>query len=115
MAFEIDVLITYAEKDNETEKKNDIGWISQFKKFLDIMLLQVIGKRPNVLLKGEFDSMTASTMDNAAVLVTILSKDFIQSGRCLDSVEAFHNVTATSKANRIFKVLKSPLSVQEQP
>lgn len=115
MAFEIDVLITYAEKDNETDKKNDIGWVSQFKKFLELMLFQVLGQRPHVLLKGEFDSMTASTMDNAAVLVTILSKDYIQSGRCLDSLEAFHKATASSKANRIFKVLKSPLSLQEQP
>ena len=102
MAFEIDVLITYAEKDNETEKKNEIGWVSQFKKFLDLMLFQVLGQRPNILLKGEFDTMTASTMDNAAVLVSILSKDFIESGRCLDSVETFHKATSASKASRIF-------------
>jgi hypothetical protein len=115
MAFEVDVLITYAEKDNETAKKNDNGWVTQFKKFLELMLFQVLGQRPNVLLKGEFDSITASTMDNAAVLVSILSKDFIQSGRCLDSVEAFHKASSTSKATRIFKVLKAPLSLQEQP
>jgi len=115
MAFEIDVLITYAEKDNETEKKNEIGWVSQFKKFLDLMLFQVLGQHPNILLKGEFDTMTASAMDNAAVLVSVLSKDFIQSGRCLDTMEAFHKATSSSKASRLFKVLKAPLSLQEQP
>jgi len=115
MAFEIDVLVTYAEKDNESAKKSDIGWVTNFKKFLELMLFQVLGQRPNILLKGEFDSVTASTMDNAAVLVTILSKDFIQSGRCLDSVEAFYKATSSSKSNRVFKVLKAPLSNQEQP
>jgi len=115
MAFEIDVLVTYAEKDNESAKKSDIGWVTNFKKFLELMLFQVLGQRPNILLKGEFDSVTASTMDNAAVLVTILSKDFIQSGRCLDSVEAFYKATAAAKSNRVFKVLKAPLTNQEQP
>ena len=28
MAFEIDVLITFADKDNETAKKNEAGWVS---------------------------------------------------------------------------------------
>ena len=115
MAFEIDVLITFSDKDNETPKKSEIGWVSQFKKFLELMLYQVLGEKPNILLKGEYDSVTASTLDNAAVLVTILSKDFVQSGRCLDTVEGFYKATSTSKVNRGFKVLKSPLSIQEHP
>lgn len=115
MAFEIDILITFADKDNETAKKNEVGWVSQFKKFLELMLYQVLGQRPNIVLKGEYDSVTAATLDNAAVLVAVLSKDFIQSGRCLDTVEGFYKATSNSKGNRVFKVLKSPLTNQEQP
>ena len=115
MALDIDVLIVYADKDNETAKKNELGWISHFKKFLELMLYQVLGQKPNVVMKGEYDSVTASTLDTSAIMVTILSKDFIQSGRCLDTVEAFHKVTASSKTNRVFKALKSPLTLQEQP
>jgi hypothetical protein len=115
MAYEIDVLITYAEKDNETGKKNEMGWISQFKKFLDLMLYQVLGERANIVVKSEYDDFTASTMDNAAVLVTILSKEFAQSGRCLDTVESYYKATSGSKIGRVFKVLKSPLVAQEQP
>ena len=115
MAFEIDVLITFADKDNETAKKSEAGWASQFKKFLELMLYQVLGEKPNILLKGEYDSVTAATLDNAAVLVAILSKDFVQSGRCLDTIEGFYKATSTSKVNRVFKVLKSPLSIQEHP
>jgi Domain of unknown function (DUF4062) len=115
MAIEIDVLIHFADKDNETTKKTDIGWVTNFKKFLELMLYQVLGTKPNVVLKSEFDSATASTMDNAAVMVAVLSKDFVQSGRCLDTVESFFKNTSSSKFNRVFKILKSPLTLQEQP
>src|SRR6478609_6917844 len=115
MAFEIDVLITFADKDNETPKKNEIGWVSQFKKFLELMLYQVLGEKPNILLKGEYDSVTASTLDNAAILVAVLSKDFVQSGRCLDTIEGFYKSTSASKVSRVFKVLKSTLSITEHP
>lgn len=115
MALDIDVIITYAEKDNEAKSKQETGWVTQFKKFLELMLLQVLGHKPNIVLKEEFDSMTASTMDNASVLVAILSKDFIESGRCLDTVESFYKTIGSTKANRVFKVLKSPLSLAEQP
>ncbi|HZY80656.1 MAG TPA: hypothetical protein VFE50_14130 [Cyclobacteriaceae bacterium] len=115
MTFDVDVLITFAQKDNETASKNDSGWVTHFKKFLELMLLQVLGSKPNILLKDEFDTVTASTMDNVAVVVAILSKDFVQSGRCLDTLESFNKVAGTSKVNRVFKVMKSPLMLQEQP
>jgi hypothetical protein len=115
MAFEIDVLITFAEKDNETSQKNEQGWVSQFKKFLELMLLQVLGNKPNIVLKSEFDSATAPALNNAAILVAVLTKDFVQSGRCLDNLETFYKASADSKINRVFKVMKSPLTLQEQP
>ncbi len=115
MALDIDVLIIYAEKDNEVAKKSDQGWVTQFKKFLELMLLQVLGSKPNIVIKSEFDTATAPALDNAAILVTILTKEFAQSGRCLDAVESFYKNASASKVNRVFKVLKSPLTLQEQP
>lgn len=115
MAYEIDVLITFAEKDNETGKKNEIGWVTQFKKFLDLMLYQVLGEKSNIVVKSEYDDFTASSMDNAAVLVAVLSKEFTQSGRCLDTIESYYKATSGSKIERVFKVLKGPLTAQEQP
>jgi hypothetical protein len=115
MAHEVDVLITFAEKDNDMAKKSDAGWVTQFKKFLELMLFQVLGYKPNVLLKAEMDTVTASTMDNAAILVAILTKDFAESGRCLDTVETFYKNAGTSRFSRVFKVLKSPLTIAEQP
>jgi hypothetical protein len=115
MASEIDVLIIFAEKDNEAVQKSEQGWVSQFKKFLELMLLQVLGSKPNIVLKSEFDTATAPALNNAAILVAVLTKDFVQSGRCLDNVETFYKATSNSKINRVFKVMKAPLTVQEQP
>lgn len=116
MAFEIDVLITFADKDNLNSDKVQGGWVNNFKRFLDLMLYQVLGERPKVVLKSEFDTVTASTLDGIGVLVPVLSHDFITSGQCLDTVESFFKkVGDSSTPNRIFKVLKAPLTHQEQP
>lgn len=115
MAHEIDVLITFADKDNEVGQKTPVGWVTQFRKFLEMMLLQVMGEKSNIVLKAESDDVTASSLNNVAVMVTVLSKEFASSGRCLDTVEAFHKATGGSKVERVFKVMKSPLSNPEQP
>ena len=117
MAFEIDVLIVFADRDNEPADKSGNEWVNQFKKFLEVLLAQVLGEKPNIMIKGEFDTMTSPKLDNIAVLVTILSKDFIKSGQCLDHVESFYKIieSSSNSRSRIFKVIKSPLSIQEQP
>ncbi|NBW38419.1 MAG: DUF4062 domain-containing protein [Cytophagia bacterium] len=117
MQIDVDVLIVFADADNETLKKKSTGWVSDFKRFLELMLMQVLGEKPNILLKSEYDTVTSPDMTNVGVLATVLSKDFIQSGRCLDNVETFYKAIQHSerKANRVFKVFKTPLSNQEQP
>ncbi|MBI3482619.1 MAG: DUF4062 domain-containing protein [Bacteroidetes bacterium] len=112
---DIDVLITFAEKDNESSKKSEQGWVTQFRKFLELMLFQVLGTKPTIVIKSEFDTATAPAMNNASILVAVLTKDFVQSGRCLDLVEQFYKNTSPSQVNRVFKVLKSPMTTQEQP
>ena len=116
MKFEIDVLIVFAEKDNESVK-TELGWVSQFKKFLELMLSQVLGEKPKILLKSEYDNMTSPKLDNVGTLVTILSKHFIESGGCLDHVESFNKASGTTSKGRqrLFKVFRTPLNAQEQP
>jgi hypothetical protein len=116
MAFDIDVLIVFADKDNEA-KKNELGWVSQFKKFLELMLNQVLGEKSKILLKAEYDSITAPKLGSVGVMVNVLSKEFIASGQCLDVVEAFCKANQTNDRlhNRVFKIFKTPLTLQEQP
>jgi hypothetical protein len=117
MKFDIDVLILFADNDDRSENRSDPGWVSQFRKFLGLMLNQVLGENANIMLKSEHDNMTAPNLTNTAVLITILSKDFIDSGKCLDHVEAFYKGMdgASGNRNRVFKVFKTPLTMQEQP
>lgn len=115
MAYDIDVLITFADKDNAAGPKNELGWVSQFKKFMEMMLQQVTGESTNIVLKSESEDYTASGMNNMAVIVAILTKDFAQSGRCLDTLEAFYKSADDSRVQRVFKVLKAPLASAEQP
>lgn len=117
MKFDIDVLIVFADSDNQSDKKDDLGWVSQFRKFLGLMLNQVLGENAKIMLKAEYDNMVSPNLDNVGILVTILSGDFIQSAKCLAHVETFYKSIESGAAtrNRIFKVFKTPLSVQEQP
>lgn len=117
MQLDVDVLIVFADNDNEPVGKKANGWVNDFKRFLELMLIQVLGEKPNILLKSEHDTITAPGLGNVGTLVTVLSKDFIQSGRCLDNIETFYKVISQSshKANRVFKVFKTPLTTSEQP
>lgn len=115
MNFEIDVLIIHAEADNDIQGNNELGWTSTFKKFLEIMLEQVLDKKPNVLLKSEHDSLTATNLDKVATVVPVLSPSFVASGECLDSLEGFYQTTKKADPQRVFKILKRPLSREEEP
>jgi hypothetical protein len=114
MAFEIDVLITFANDDNlQTGEAN--GWVTDFKRFLELMLVQVLGKKPNIMLKSEHDSISGGNLDKVAVLIPILSPAFIASGESLDTLEAFFTSCKKGETQRVFKVLKRPVSLEEQP
>lgn len=115
MALDIDVLIVFADRDDAVTGNKGTGWVTQFRKFLELMLTQVSGYKPNVLLKSEFDTMTSPRLDNVGACVFILSKEFVQSSRCTEHLESFIQAIAPQKKNRVFKVFKAPLSVQEQP
>lgn len=117
MGFDIDVLILFADNDNQTSKKEDLGWVAQFRKFLGLMLTQVLGENARIMLKAEYDNMVSPNLDNVGILVTILSPQFAQSKKCLEHLDAFHQAVGQSphKTNRVFKVFKTPLSIHDQP
>lgn len=117
MVFDIDVLIVFADRDNESTKKDDLGWVSQFRKFLGLMLNQVLGENAKIMLKAEYDNMVSPRLDNVGVLVPIVSPEFVRSGKCLDHLNAFYSVIEKSERadNRVFKVFKTPLPIHEQP
>ena len=114
MAYDIDVLITYSNEDN-APSDNGEGWVTNFKKFLEIMLLQVLGEKPNVMTKSEHDSITGANLKKVAVMVPIITPQFIASGESVDTLESFFNTTTESDYPRVFKVVKRPIPYEEQP
>lgn len=115
MAFDIDILITFAEKDNEA-RNGAPGWVSQFKRFLELMLNQVLGERSKIILKSEFDSITAPDLKGVALLIPIMSPEFANSSNCQAILEGFQkNIDGKDTYSRIFKVFKVPLALEDQP
>jgi hypothetical protein len=114
MPFEIDILIVFADADNQPSPDGTEGWVSQFKSFLEFMLNQVIDVKPKVLLKGEFETMTSPRLDNVGILIPILSKQFMVSTSCLENLETFYKAV-NNNSNRILKVVKDPVLVRDQP
>jgi hypothetical protein len=113
MALDIDVLIVFADADNETSGNSE-GWVSQFKKFLEFMLSQVLTQKPKILLKGEYDTMTSPMLDNVAILIPVLSEAFVKSTACVEHLSRFSEATKNAP-DRIFKVGKFPVALNEQP
>ena len=114
MAFEIDVLIIYANDDNN-QSDADQGWVNNFRKFLELMLIQVLGKKPNIMIKSEHDSITAANIKKVATIIPVLSPSFIESGESLDTLESFFSILKKDEVDRVFKVMKKPVSLEEQP
>lgn len=114
MAYDIDVLVIYSDQDDQQEEGR-LGWVTNFKKFLEMMLVQVLGSEPNVMIKSEHDSITGGNLKKVAVIVPILSPSFVQSGECLDTIESFGSTLKDDGIARIFKVLKRPVAFEEQP
>src|SRR6188768_3476678 len=113
MALDIDVLIVFADADNEPSVNSE-AWVSQFKKFLEFMLGQVLTQKPKILLKGEHDTMTSPMLDNVAVLIPVLSNAFVKSTTCVEHLSRFSEATKNAR-DRIFKVGKFPVALNEQP
>ncbi|MEL7001685.1 MAG: hypothetical protein AAFN93_03010 [Bacteroidota bacterium] len=115
MDFEIDVLILHAEADNEILDGHELGWTSTFKKFLEIMLTQVLDEKPNILLKSEHDGLTAANPDKVALVIPILSPAFMASEKCLENLQSFLEVIKKDDSRRILKIHKRPMARKEEP
>lgn len=115
MAFDIDILIVYSEEDNNVTSNTGNGWITDFKRFLEMMLIQVLGEKPNIRIKSEHDSITGANLKKVGILLPVLSESFMASGECLDVVEDFFKNVGEDDPMRVFKVLKNPVTLDEQP
>lgn len=115
MAFDIDILIVYSENDNRETEGNENGWVTNFKNFLELLLTQVLGEKPNILIKSEGEVVKATDPKKVAVMIPVLSLEFINSKESLEETEEFHLTISTNDPIRIFKILKEPVITEDQP
>ncbi|MGK7389457.1 MAG: DUF4062 domain-containing protein [Candidatus Cyclobacteriaceae bacterium M2_1C_046] len=110
----MDILITYSINDNLVDGKEQ-GWVTNFHKFLQMLLQQIIGEKIDILLKNEEDNITAANLNDVGIIIPVLSKSFISSEKNIGLLEGFLKLPQKDKISRVFKVLKQPVPREEQP
>src|SRR5262245_5051677 len=124
--FKYDFFISYAHADNELYDAEQ-GWIDLLHERLSVRLHQLMGSRPAIWrdrkLQGndEFGETLIVELKLAALLISILSPRYVQSDWCKREIREFyqhaeaHGGFKLEDKSRIFKVLKTPVELGEQP
>jgi len=121
MSFDYDIYISYSKEDNVLPEDAQRGWISNFQKFLEMMLDQISGQKPSILNYGNQEKPSASQLDRVAVMISVVSPHFVNDRDCIEDLEAFSKSTVDNidiqilGINRIFKVIKSPVNADDLP
>ena len=125
--FETDIFISYAHIDNLTFVESDEGWIDKLHQALEIRLSQIRGEKVKIWrdrkLQGNdyFSDAILGIFPSVKIFIPILSPRYVKSEWCLRELQAFYNeaekmggVNVFGKS-RIFKVIKTPISIERQP
>ena len=128
MAFDDDLLISYAHLDDEALLEGQPGWVSELHRILEIRVGQLLGYKPRIWrdpkLQGNdyfADTILAERIPQVAALLTVLSPRYVQSQWCVREVSSFCDASESSgglrvadKA-RVFKVVKTPVPLERHP
>jgi hypothetical protein len=122
-----DVVITYANLDDEPLLAGRPGWISQLHQNLQVRVAQLSGKQVAVLKHSDRNA-TADTeaevlkqIPNAKTVVSVLSPPFAHSNGCHRLVESFWKSAVESgrfevdHRSRLLNVIKTPVRADELP
>lgn len=122
-----DVVITYANLDDQPLLAGRPGWISQLHQNLQVRVAQLSGKQVAVVKHSDRSASTETEAEvlkqipNAKTVVSVLSPPFAHSNGCRRIVESFWK-TATDSGqfevghrSRLLNVIKTPVAVDELP
>jgi len=114
--------------DNQQTFSGEVGWVSEFKKSLEMRLSQLIGMKPKILLTNskEFEGVENQNMENidyskVAVFIPILSRFYLKTESNLIQLDEFCKVRNENKPIAhggipfVFKVLKNPSNKSIHP
>ncbi|WP_299462940.1 hypothetical protein [uncultured Microscilla sp.] len=118
-----DILINYVEKDDQVDSEQQTGWVSSFKRFLNMVLSQLLQEHPKIaLLDSQLlqDSTSLNVLNQTKVLVTIVSPEYVQVPIQEKVINTFFEVAQKqpdlpAPDKRCFKVVKYPVAYDSQP
>jgi len=129
-----DVFVSYANIDDKSLTEGQKGWIANFHQALEVRLEQLLGADTKVWRKdkepgkGSGKKTHATACSDTAILVSIVSPQYVKSAECLQEVKDFYEFAEKDKGvwlddrARIFKAVKTfvprdaqPVELQEIP
>ena len=126
----LDVLISYADVDNEPLRPGEDGWISQLQRNLKVRMEQISGEEVKISrLSGKnFESIGPGReiikgMSEAKAVVPVISPPFTNSLGCQKEMELFYNPKANSyqaesvtpAESKLVNAIKMPVPSEELP
>ncbi len=131
MQFEYDILISFSPLDNQLVQNGEDGWVTEFRKSLELRLSQLIGRKP-IIHSNEVESIDnqdeTPVVDASkyALIIPVLSKWYIRGEGGVAELESFclqkndGKISQVSNLPYVFKVLKNhvkndlhPVSIQQ--
>lgn len=113
--YSYDLYISFAKSDNAAIANSELGWIDNFRKFLDVILQQILGDKPLILGYNNIEKPLKSELIKAAVFVSILSPEYVKCTDCVEEVEDYISNNPMTYSDHFFKVIKFPVLPTEQP
>ncbi|MDX1903098.1 MAG: DUF4062 domain-containing protein [Thermonemataceae bacterium] len=107
--FLYDFYVNYAKKDN------DNFWVDRLQKIIQEAVGQLIGDSPKVLHYANQEKPTAATLSQVAVMICVVSPNFIEDLDCIEDLENFVESHSENTQHRIIKLVKQPLEYVKQP
>jgi hypothetical protein len=117
-----DVFISYAHVDNEALLEEHEGWISIFHRALQKRLSQLLGRvatvwwdRRRLTGNHHFDDTIAQGVEDASVMVSIVTPRYLNSDYCRKEVEHFaaSRELRVGDRSRLFSCVKTPVERDE--
>lgn len=125
-----DILISYADVDNEPLRTGEDGWISQLQRNLKVRMEQLSGEEVNIsrLSGKDFESINSrggilKGMSEVKAIVPVISPPFTNSTGCQKEMEVFYNPepissqmrSVTPNRAKLFNAIKMPISSEGLP
>ena len=128
MATDNDVFISYAHIDNQPLVEGQRGWISELHRILKIRLAQLTGEAPQIWMderglhgNDRFADELDQSCPASAVILSVFSPRYLKSDWCQRELQnflgdpPFELQSRLGNRSRIFKVVKTPVPLEEEP